>query len=492
MGATAPGCRSMNGPRVALVGSQHSNLTKFLDGHPDKHERAAIVLLKRIHVSVESLKDSDRYVVVEVIPFEDSWVTSDSDSHVAFNLAPLRYYFRRCEEEGLVFGFVHNHPLGGEEFSDTDEENERAIFSALRNRNGLDVSFVSLLWASGKWQGRVRYGANQNESFPLRHVLVLSEKMNLSVVSSGSELDSDIYARQEAAFGRPFVEKLRSLRVCIVGCGGTGSAVATLLARVGVGELVLIDCDDIESTNLNRLRGAGVTDVGNKKALVLKEYISSLGLATTVAAIDAEVDGDPAAVDALAISDVVFGCTDDQIGRELINVALYVYCLACIDLGLGGKISEDREGLPILSHHHARLSTILPESGECLFCQGVISQEWIQHQYALRENPLMSEGEAKEKYLTGGGEEAPGVAPFTGAAADFAVANLFELLRSFRRLPGSLRYDAYSLDFVNMELRSTAALMDSSCPYCGSRSFLNIRETTRLNRPILGKRDEAF
>ena len=490
MGTTTPGCRQMNAHRVVMLGSQHSSLTGFLDGHPDGYERAAVVLLRRIHSPIQPLEDSDRYIVIDVVPFEASWITGDSESHISFNLAPLRECFRRCEEEGLVFGFVHNHPLGEEGFSEIDDDNEKRLLSAIRNRNGKEISFVSLLWASGKWTGRVRYGDNPEESFPLRHILVLSKKMDLSVISS--EFESGIYARQEAAFGKPFVEKLRSLRVCVVGCGGTGSAVAILLARAGVGELILIDSDEIEATNLNRLRGAAFSDIGDKKAVVLKEYIDSLGLSTAVAAIDAEIDGNPYAVDALSSADIVFGCTDDQIGRELINVALYVYCLACIDLGLGGKVSEDREGIPVLSHHHARLSTILPEHGECLFCQGVIRQDWIQYQYALRENPEMSEDEARERYLTGGGEDAPGVAPFTGAAADFAVANLFELLRSFRRLPGSLRSDAYSLDFVNMELRSVAACMDAGCPYCGTRSFLNMRESARLNRPILGKRNEAL
>lgn len=492
MGIAAPGCRQMNNPRIVLMGSQHRGLTDFLDSHPKHHERAAIVLFRRICASVEGLADSNRYVAVEIIPFQDDWVTSDSEAHVAFNLAPLRDLFRRCEDEGLVFGFAHNHPGGCSDFSDIDEENERTLLSALRNRNGANVSFVSLLWVSGRWYGRVRNGCNTDESIPVRHVSILSKGVDLWSLSGDDPAGSDIHARQEAAFGKPFMAKLGSLRICIVGCGGTGSAVATLLARAGVGELVLIDNDDLESTNLNRVRGSAFRDVGAKKSLILRDYIRSLGLPGEVTSIEANIDSDPKAVDALASSDVVFGCTDDQIGRELINVATYVYALACIDLGLGGNVENDRDGHSVLRQHHARISTILPEFGECLFCQGVIRQEWIQHQYALRENPDMSREEAREKYLSGSGEEAPGIAPFTGAAADFAVANLFELLRPFRRLPGHIRSDAYSLDFVNMELRSSQQKADAECPYCGQKHFLMIRESSRLNRPGLGKRDEAY
>src|SRR5256885_4789770 len=47
-------------------------------------------------------------------------------------------------------------------------------------------------------------------------------------------------------------ERLRRSRVAIVGCGATGSAAASLLARSGVGSLVIIDRDYVEPSNLQR------------------------------------------------------------------------------------------------------------------------------------------------------------------------------------------------------------------------------------------------
>src|SRR3989475_4343633 len=46
--------------------------------------------------------------------------------------------------------------------------------------------------------------------------------------------------------------RLASGRVAIVGCGATGSALAGLLARAGVGELRIIDRDYVEPSNLQR------------------------------------------------------------------------------------------------------------------------------------------------------------------------------------------------------------------------------------------------
>src|SRR5947209_11962580 len=46
--------------------------------------------------------------------------------------------------------------------------------------------------------------------------------------------------------------QLLESRVAIVGCGATGSALASLLARAGVGTLRIIDRDYIEQSNLQR------------------------------------------------------------------------------------------------------------------------------------------------------------------------------------------------------------------------------------------------
>ncbi|WP_204513535.1 MULTISPECIES: ThiF family adenylyltransferase [unclassified Bradyrhizobium] len=46
---------------------------------------------------------------------------------------------------------------------------------------------------------------------------------------------------------------LSQLRIGVVGCGGTGSAFAAHLARIGVRHLALFDADFIDETSLNRL-----------------------------------------------------------------------------------------------------------------------------------------------------------------------------------------------------------------------------------------------
>jgi len=161
---------------------------------------------------------------------------------------------------------VHNHPSGFRDFSDTDDENERTLLQALTNRNGADIHFVAMLWANKTWKARVRYGQVRAAAQSVRHTLITSRPLKMHGYKETTVGDERLSARQAAAFGQPFVDKLASLRVGIVGAGGTGSPTAVLLARAGVGELVVIDNDRLERSNLNRVRGAGVSDVGKNKA----------------------------------------------------------------------------------------------------------------------------------------------------------------------------------------------------------------------------------
>ena len=64
----------------------------------------------------------------------------------------------------------------------------------------------------------------------------------------------DRYSRQVLfrGIGAEGQRRLSASRIAIVGCGATGSALASLLARAGVGLIRIIDRDYVESSNLQR------------------------------------------------------------------------------------------------------------------------------------------------------------------------------------------------------------------------------------------------
>jgi hypothetical protein len=100
------------------------------------------------------------------------------------------------------------------------------------------------------------------------------------------------FDRQTRVFGARTTEDFTQLRVAIVGCGGTGSAVASLLARIGVSRFVLIDADRVDMTNLNRLHFSTRADAiaGRYKVDVVGDAIAEIGLARSVVRINRFID----------------------------------------------------------------------------------------------------------------------------------------------------------------------------------------------------------
>ncbi len=85
-------------------------------------------------------------------------------------------------------------------------------------------------------------------------------KCNCSTPAAGR------YDRQLPLFGKEGQRKLTEASVFIAGAGGLGSPVATYLAAAGVGKIVLLDCDTVEKTNLNRQFLHHEADIGRQKA----------------------------------------------------------------------------------------------------------------------------------------------------------------------------------------------------------------------------------
>ena len=81
------------------------------------------------------------------------------------------------------------------------------------------------------------------------------------------------FSRTELLIGREGIQKLQSAKVAIFGIGGVGSYVVEGLARAGVGQLVLIDKDCIDITNINRQIHATHKTVGMSKVEVMKDRV---------------------------------------------------------------------------------------------------------------------------------------------------------------------------------------------------------------------------
>ena len=81
------------------------------------------------------------------------------------------------------------------------------------------------------------------------------------------------FSRTELLIGKENLEKLKNSKVAIFGIGGVGSFVLEALTRVGIGNFILVDKDNVDLSNLNRQIIATRKTVGKPKVEVAKERI---------------------------------------------------------------------------------------------------------------------------------------------------------------------------------------------------------------------------
>jgi len=130
------------------------------------------------------------------------------------------------------------------------------------------------------------------------------------------------YSRQVlfAPIGEAGQRKLAQARIAIVGCGATGSALASLLARAGVGHLRIIDRDYVEPSNLQR-------QVLFDEADAAESLPKAIAAARKIAAFNSDITVEPHAADLtpdnvedlLADVEIVLDGTDNFETRYLIN-----------------------------------------------------------------------------------------------------------------------------------------------------------------------------
>ena len=82
-----------------------------------------------------------------------------------------------------------------------------------------------------------------------------------------------MYERTELLIGEEGIKKLKDSKIAIFGIGGVGSFAAEALGRCGVGELVLVDYDTINDTNLNRQLHSTTKTIGKYKVDAMKERL---------------------------------------------------------------------------------------------------------------------------------------------------------------------------------------------------------------------------
>ena len=87
---------------------------------------------------------------------------------------------------------------------------------------------------------------------------------------------SEQFERLKRIIGENAFERLRSSKVAVFGIGGVGGYVCEALARSGIGHIMIIDNDTVDTTNLNRQIIALHSTIGRKKTEVMEERLKDI------------------------------------------------------------------------------------------------------------------------------------------------------------------------------------------------------------------------
>lgn len=381
-------------------------------------ESAGVLLARRINVGEE----------VRLLGRSLHWVPQtayieQSPYHMLIRSEGYVGALGAAESDDAVPIWFHTHPgEGGVPLpSDHDRQVDRDIADLFQLRSGSGI--YATLIASPRGESFVFGGDLTPEggpTTPIDRVWIVGERWRLiQNFARRASAPGATFDRNVRAFGPDIQRVLGDLRVAIAGSGGTGSAVAEQLVRLGVRHLLLIDKDVLSASNVTRVYGSMPTDVGKAKVEVLRAHLTRIAPDVACSTIQGMTTVKSVAK-ALRAVDMIFGCTDDNAGRLVLSRLSTFLLTPVIDVGV--LLSSDTGGA--LTGIDGRITTLMPGAG-CLVCRNRIdlARAAAEMQTSDERQKLASEG-----YAPALGQVEPAVVAFTTAVAAAAVNDLLDRL----------------------------------------------------------------
>jgi molybdopterin/thiamine biosynthesis adenylyltransferase len=100
----------------------------------------------------------------------------------------------------------------------------------------------------------------------------------------------EIISRQMGILSKSEQERLKESKITVIGCGGIGGAAIEMLARMGIGNLQIVDKDTFNVSNINRQLMSSFKNVGKPKTDVTKKTIQSINPFVNVKTFEGELN----------------------------------------------------------------------------------------------------------------------------------------------------------------------------------------------------------
>ena len=360
----------------------------------------------------------------------------------------------RCRDSHLAYLAIHNHQSDRHvDFSRIDLESHERGYPALLDI-GRGVPVGALVY--GRRSVAADIWLPDGTRLSLGSYRVIGRHITRLYSRPHREFESDTeHDRQVRMFGADGQQILQASKVAVIGLGGVGSLVAEYLARLGVGNLVLIDPDEIESSNLSRVVGATHVDVEARqlKTQIAVRHAREMAIRAKLQPIAGDVSNDSVAR-VLRDCDFVFLAADSMRARLVVNALAHQYLVPAIQMG--AKIRRGDSGS--LDDAMCAVRHIRPGIG-CLWCNGLIDPT----QLAIEAKS----DEQRKQQAYGVQEPNPSVITLNAVAAAHAVN---DFLFDFLALRTDNAEEAYHhFHFHNGKAQRVVPRRDPHCTECVQR-----------------------
>ncbi|MDQ7808420.1 ThiF family adenylyltransferase [Amycolatopsis sp. A133] len=294
--------------------------------------------------------------VVDVVLIDDREVHQSTHGWSIKDHA-LDQVHNRAITSGRGLVEFHNHYIGPPQFSRIDETNLEPMAGYVLDL--LDgTPYGAAVWAEGslwaEWWRPTEAGGVERRPFDT----VVSVGTSLRVLNARA-VEDERFTRQLPLLGDEAQASIGSLRVALVGAGGTGSHVAAALAYLGFRNVLIFDDDLVETTNLNRMVTADHADIGSPKQLVARRRMRAIDPLIKVGQRPGITVAEPHPE--LHDVDLIIGCVDHDGPRHRLNQIAVDSRVPYLDIATGADHTAEPAALG------GRVVLVLPD-GPCLSC----------------------------------------------------------------------------------------------------------------------------
>lgn len=418
-----------------MTAEQHALLRRHLFPG-DGYEAAAVALCGRGGDATHA-----RLIVNQIICIPHERCVREPD-RLTWPTDILVPYLDQAEGRGWSVVKFHSHPGWYPAFSPTDDRADTELFASIHGWVGGGDHASAIMLPDGSLFGRIMQSDGRRA--PLSSVVVTGSDIVIWPGAGGSVAEASVATGQ--VFGQGTVQRLAALSVCVIGCSGTGSIMVEQLARLGVGRLIIVDPDQVERRNLNRVLGTAKSDADERRAKVevLADHVRRLGYGTEVVPLPFPIEQRQAWM-AVSGCDVVFGCLDRLVPRALLTRLGSYYGQPYFDLGVR-LVADGRGGIETVcgSVHYVQ------PGYSPLDARGVYNLDDVRAEGLASRDPEAYRRQLAEKYIRRASEPSPTVLPVNMLIASVAMNDFLARIHPYRSMGNG--HGALMVNVAEMEI----------------------------------------